>query len=291
MNITKISKNILDKKMMARFSTQVSQIRNKEICVLVTGASRGIGKAIAEKFASEYKDKAKIALFGRSLEYPSHPKTQGTLLETLKIVESYGAMGIPYSVDIQEADSLKESIRKAIKYMGGLDVLINNASVLYTNPTLNQMDLLYKVNTRASLLSMKTCKTELEKRNGTIVTISPPIRLGRLDWISNHPEYTISKYSMTLGTLAYGSNHIRANCIWPRYTVATNATMKLENEGFNGAYTKGRSTKEFATAVFDLSISDLNTQTIYDDDITTLPSTNAPLDVFSQECTKKLRKN
>ena len=212
-------------------------------------------------------------------------------METTKKVESYGASAIPLAVDLQETDKLKESIQAAIKEMNGLDILINNASALYTQPTIKQMDLMYKVNTRATLLAIKECKNELEKNKGTIITISPPIRLGKLDWISNHPEYTISKYAMSLATLAYASDNIRANCIWPRYTIATSATKKLENEGFKNAFSKGRPTDDFADAVHELAISDLNAQTIYDDDITTLPVTNAPLDVFAEKCTKHLKFN
>ena len=153
------------------------------------------------------------------------------------------------------------------------------------------MNLMHKVNTMATLIAMKTSIPALNVSKGSIVTISPPIHLANLDWISNHPEYTISKYSMTLATLGIASNNIRSNCIWPRYTIATSATKRLEDEGYIGAFTDGRVPAEFAFAVHDLAISKLNAQTVYDDEIIELPDTDAPLDVFAKACTRHLCKN
>ena len=174
------------------------------------------------------------------------------------MVNTYGARPLPIGVDIKYPKDLVDSVNKVIDKMGGLDILINNASVLYLNPTIKQMNLLYNVNTQASLLTMKTANEALTENKGSIVTLSPPINLAKLEWISSHPEYTISKYSMTLATLGNASNNIRANCIWPRYTIATSATKRLEIMGYKGAFSDGRSSKYFAWAVAELAVSNKN---------------------------------
>ena len=173
--------------------------------------------------------------------------------------------------------------------MGGLDILINNASVLYLNPTIKQMNLLYTVNTQASILTMKTVQQALTESKGSIVTLSPPINLAKLDWISCHPEYTISKYSMTLATLGNANNTVRANCIWPRYTIAKSATKTLEKIDYNRAFSEGRSVKDFASAVVALSLSNKNAETLYDDEILDLSQTQAPLQKFAYVCEKYLK--
>ena len=262
--------------------------------ILITGGSRGIGAAIAAKYASIFTHKAVITVLGRSMNKPSHTKTPGTLLETVERVESFGAKGVAVKVDMQNYESVSSSLKTAIDGMGGLDILVNNASALYASQTLSkkQMDLLHNVNARATLLAIELCKPALQKsRRGSIVTISPPLRLGRLDWITRHPAYTISKYSMTLATLGAASETVHANCLWPRHTVATSATKRLEEQGFEGAYTRGRSVTDVARAVCELSLLNLNAQTVYDDEVVDLATTEAPLDMFARECTKRLRRH
>ena len=177
--------------------------------------------------------------------------------------------------------------------MKGLDILINNASVLYLSKSVNikQLELMNNINTKSTLLGIETCKSALEASSGSIVTLSPPIHLANLDWISKYPAYTISKYSMTLATLGAASNKVRANCLWPRHTVSTSATKRLEREGHENVYTRGRSVVDVARAICELSTSQRNAQTVYDDDIVQLPATNAPLDMFAHENTKFMRKN
>lgn len=249
--------------------------------ILITGASRGIGSAVAKKFASIYKQDAIIAMMGRSLSKPYNAYTSGTLLETQKEVQAIGSTAILFQVDIKNNDWFIESINKAIHTMGGLDILIHNASCNMSS--VQNMDLLYQVNTRATLSSLHACKKSLEESKGSIITISPPIHLGRLDWISKQPAYTISKYSMTLATLSAASKNVKANCLWPRYTIDSSTP--------NRVISKGRHPKHFANSVYALSISKLNAQTIYDDDVADIPTINAPLYNFSYEDTKHLRKN
>lgn len=264
---------------------------NFNMRVLITGGSRGIGAAIAARYAAIYAQKATIAVLGRSLTEASHPKTPGTLLKTVEQIEAFGAKGIPFRVDMRDNASLSAVVEEALVAMDGLDILINNASALHLSrtPTIKQLDLLNSVNTKSTLVAIDRCKPSLETSRGAIVTLSPPLHLGNLDWISKHPAYTISKYSMTLATLGAASDRVRANTLWPRHTVATCATKRLEKEGYKNVHAHGRPVGDVARAVCELSVSHWNAQTLYDDDVLDLPSTNAPLDMFARVSTKHLR--
>lgn len=264
--------------------------------VLITGGSRGIGAAVARVFAREWKKDAIVTVTGRSLSAPSHSSLQGTILDTVRDVESFGGCGIALEADLRCADEVVDVAQRAIDAMGGLDVLVNNASVLYLDRAMSpkRMDLLHAVNTRATILFNQTCRAALEDSHGSIVTLSPPVRLTPLDWISSHPTYTISKYSMTMATLAFASSRVRANCLWPRYTVATSATRRLEEVmGVEGAYTNGRDPDDVARAVHDIAMSTQhNAQSLYDDEAVDLPSPpiGAPLDLFATEDSRHLRR-
>ena len=151
-------------------------------------------------------------------------------MDTVRDVESLGGCSIPIEVDLRCGDEVVACAETAIHAMGGLDVLVNNASVLDLKRDLSpkRMDLVHAVNARATLLMNQTCRDALDKAEGSIVTMSPSVRLATLQWIADHPSYTISKYSMTMSTLAFASSRVRANCLWPRYTVATSATRRIE---------------------------------------------------------------
>lgn len=252
--------------------------------VLVTGASRGLGAAVACAFARHHGPTAQIALLGRSLATPSHSGLKGTLLDTKRDVEAYGSLALPVNVDMRDGAQLCRSVSNIIRTFGGLDVLINNASVLRPDRSLasKDMDLVHAVNTRGTLLCLQECRAALEEARGSIVSISPPVRLGRLQWVAQSPAYTLSKYNMTLATLAEASMRVRANCMWPRRTVATAATKMLEEKGvIPGAYSKGRTTDAVAEAVHRLAVrSSLNAETVFDEDLVSFDCHEAPLDAF-----------
>lgn len=260
--------------------------------VLITGASRGIGAAVARAFARHGGSDTVITVTGRSHSHPSHPLLQGTLLDTVRAVESHGACGIPLEFDLKSAEQAVECAERAIDSMGGLDVLVNNASVLYLDRDLSpkQSELVHSVNARATLLLNQTCRASLEASKGSIVTLSPPVCTSVHDWIAKHPAYTISKYSMSLATLAMASPRVRANCLWPRHTVATSATKHLEMglKLLDGAYTRGRSPDEVGEAVYALATQQRhrNARMLYDDEVLEMSACDAPLDLFAVEDTR-----
>ena len=263
--------------------------------VLVTGSSRGIGAAIAKCFALHHGASAKIALLGRSLTSPSHEKLSGTLQETAKVVEVHGALALPVQVDVRNGAELKNSVEGVIRSFGGLDVLVNNASALWLsskNVSVDEMDLVHQTNARATLICLEACRSALAESKGSVVTLSPPIRLGRLEWISQHPAYTLSKYNMTLATLAAASDRIRANCVWPKHTISTSATWHIEETGaLPGAYTLGRPPELFAEAVHRLAVDlqCVNAASLLDEDLITMPPCQAPLDAFVEHVPKQMQ--
>lgn len=252
--------------------------------VLVTGASRGIGAATARAFAQHHGSRLRIALLGRSLEQPSHHELNGTLLETARAVRASGGHAHAYRCDMRDPGSLQSTLDHALFDLRGLDVLINNASVLMLNPmpTAREMDLVHSINTMGTLICLNKCMPHLEQSRGSIVTMAPPVLLHRLDWVRQSPSYTMSKYSMTMHTLSCASNLVSANCLWPKRTVATAATEFIERSGhMPGAYSKGRAPQDVARAIYQLATSRAwNAQCLFDEDIVNMEHSDAPLDAF-----------
>lgn len=254
--------------------------------VIVTGASRGIGRAIALRFA---RDGAEVALLGRSVSESVLP---GTLREVHdEICEAGWTPPHVVRADATDGEGFTSSIGEAVDLLGGrVDVLVNNASalVLDQHATSKQMDLLHSVNTRSTLLAIQGTRAAMRfSHNANVVTLSPPIRLGRLEWISDSPAYTVSKYGMTLATLGAASGTVRANTLWPRRLVATEATKRLEREGIVAwAFRDGRPASHVAEAVHRLVCrSSLNARMLLDDDVlgTHRKDASAPLDRYVED--------
>ena len=198
----------------------------KDKVVFITGASRGIGREIALRFA---RDGAKIVIAAKTAN--PHPKLEGTIYSVAKEVEAAGGTALPLVVDVREESLVYEAVSKTIDAFGGIDILINNASALFIAPTLEtpmkRFDLIFSVNVRATFLCSQACIPHLKKaRNPHILNLSPPLNM-QTKWFKDHLAYTMSKYGMSMCTLGMADEFKRAgiavNSLWPKTTIATAA--------------------------------------------------------------------
>ena len=204
------------------------QFQNKT--VFITGASRGIGKAIALRLA---KEGANIVVAAKSTT--ENPKLGGTIFSAAKEIEEAGGKALAVQCDIRDEDQIGISVEKAIAAFGGIDIVINNASAISLTPTEQtepkRFDLMHSVNTRGTFFVTKACLPYLKKsENAHILTLSPPLNMN-LKWFAGHIAYTISKYNMTMITLGFSEEfkkfQIAANTLWPQTTIATAAVKNL----------------------------------------------------------------
>ncbi|MEY5045460.1 MAG: hypothetical protein RL713_685 [Bacteroidota bacterium] len=198
--------------------------------VFITGASRGIGKAIALKLA---KDGANIVVAAKSVE--ENPKLGGTIFSAAAEIEAAGGKALAVACDIRNEDQIVESVNKAVAHFGGIDILINNASAISLTTTeateSKRFDLMHDINVRGTFLVTKHCIPYLKKgSNPHILNLSPPINMDP-KWLGNHVAYTMSKYNMSMMAIGFAEElkpfRIAANALWPRTTIATAAVMNL----------------------------------------------------------------
>jgi len=199
-------------------------LKNKTL--FITGASRGIGKAIALKAAA---DGANIAIIGKTAE--PHPKLPGTVFSSAKEVEQAGGRALPLIVDIRFEDQVQAAIEKTVDEFGGIDILVNNASAISLTPTLEttlkRYDLMQQINGRGTFLCSKLCLPHLKSgSNSHILTMAPPINLDP-KWFKDHVAYTIAKYNMSMCVLGMAAEFapygIAVNALWPKTLIATGA--------------------------------------------------------------------
>ncbi len=205
-------------------------MRFKGKTALITGASRGIGKAIGLKLASEG---ANIVVASKSVE--ENPKLGGTIYSAAAEMEAAGGKALALQCDIRFEEQIRDTVEKAAAAFGGIDILVNNASAISLTPTEQtepkRYDLMYNINVRGTFLMSRACIPYLKKAaNPHILNLSPPLNMD-LKWFANHLAYTISKYNMTMIALGLSAElkkyHIAANTLWPRTTIATAAVNNL----------------------------------------------------------------
>jgi len=198
--------------------------------VIITGASRGIGKAIGLKLAAEG---ANIVIASKSVE--ENPKLGGTIFSAAAEMESAGGKALAVQCDIRFEDQVQNVVDKAVEKFGGIDILVNNASAINLTPTEQtepkRFDLMYDINVRGTFMMSRACIPHLKKgTNAHILNLSPPINMD-LKWFEKHLAYTISKYDMTMIALGLSAElkkyNIAANSLWPRTTIATAAVNNL----------------------------------------------------------------
>ncbi|NXL68357.1 HSDL2 protein, partial [Chordeiles acutipennis] len=203
-------------------------------CTLfITGASRGIGKAIALKAA---KDGANIVIAAKTAE--PHPTLPGTIYTAAAEIEAAGGKALPCVVNVREEQQIVNAVEKAVKTFGGIDILVNNASAISLTGTLEtetkKLNLMMDVNVRGTYLTSKTCLPHLRKsRNPHILNLSPPMNLNPM-WFKNHCAYTISKYGMSMCVLGMAEEfrgEVAVNALWPKTAIHTAAMDMLGGSG------------------------------------------------------------
>ena len=206
----------------------VSTLSGKTL--VITGATRGIGRAIALRAA---RDGANIAVLGKTSE--PHPKLPGTVGETVAEVEAAGGHALGCICDVRFEEQVAEALARTVECFGGIDALVNNASAISLTDTrqtdMKRFDLMHQVNTRASFMCAKLCLPELERaENPHILNLAPPLNF-EARWFAPHTAYSIAKYGMSLCVLGmaaeFRSAGIAVNALWPKTAIATAAVANL----------------------------------------------------------------
>lgn len=198
--------------------------------IFITGGSRGIGRAIALRAASEG---ANIVIAAKTVE--PHPKLPGTIYSVAEEIEAAGGKCLPLGVDIRSEDQIKHAIDRAAKHFGGIDILVNNASAIRLTRTedtpAKAFDLMMQVNLRGTFLCTQAALPYLSRgKNPHVLVLSPPLAI-QAKWFKDHCAYTISKYGMSLCVLGmaeeFRSRKIAVNALWPKTVIDTAALQML----------------------------------------------------------------
>jgi NAD(P)-dependent dehydrogenase (short-subunit alcohol dehydrogenase family) len=198
--------------------------------LVVSGGSRGIGLAIALGAA---KQGANVVLLAKTAE--SHPRLPGTVHTAVADVESAGGKGVAVVGDVRKEEDVQRAMDAAVEHFGGVDIVINNASAIATEPTedlsAKKFDLMMDINVRGTFLLTKAALPHLRKSaNPHVVTLAPPLNMNP-HWLGAHPSYTLSKYGMTLLSLGWAEEYAEAgigfSCLWPETYIATSAVANL----------------------------------------------------------------
>ena len=203
-------------------------LKNKTL--FITGASRGIGLAIALRAA---RDGANIVIAAKTAE--PHPKLPGTIYTAADEIRSAGGQALPLVVDIRYEEMVQEAINKTVIEFGGIDILINNASAISLTGTeatsMKRYDLMHSVNTRGTFLCSKLSLPHLRQaENPHVLNLSPPLNM-EARWFGPHVAYTMAKYGMSLCVLGMAEEFKREgiafNALWPRTAIDTSAVRNL----------------------------------------------------------------
>ena len=208
--------------------------------LFITGASRGIGLAIALRAA---QDGANIVLVAKTTE--PNPKLPGTLYSAAEAIEAAGGQALPVPTDIRDENAVAAAVAAGVERFGGIDILVNNASAIQLTPTpmttMKRFDLMFGVNVRGTFCCTQACLPELIKsakagRNPHVLNMSPPLSM-KAHWFRGHVAYTMAKYGMsecTLGHAAEFKPHgIGVNSLWPRTAIATAALQMIPGVDLN----------------------------------------------------------
>jgi citronellol/citronellal dehydrogenase len=199
--------------------------------LFITGASRGIGKAIALRAA---RDGANVIVAAKT--YRKHPSLPGTIHSTVEEINAAGGFGLAIRLDVRNEDAVDAAAEQAVSHFGGLDILVNNASAIMLQGTcelpMKRYDLMFSVNVRGSYVMSRACIPHLRKSdNPHVLNLSPPLNMNPA-WFKDHVAYTMAKYGMSMCVLGmaeeFRGDGIAFNGLWPRTVIATAAINMLE---------------------------------------------------------------
>ena len=205
----------------------------KDHVIFISGASRGIGREMALKFA---KDGAKLIIAAKSSE--PHPKLPGTIFSVAKEVEEAGGEALALQLDVRDDEAVLAAVEKAVEHFSGLDAVINNAGAIKLtnseNLQMKRFDLMHQINTRAVLSLSKAALPHLKKSDhGHILSLSPPLNMDP-KWFQHYGPYTVTKYGMSMLTISMAEEYrrygIAVNSLWPQTVIAT-AAVEFEGGG------------------------------------------------------------
>src|SRR6185437_3042134 len=205
--------------------------------LFITGASRGIGLAIALRAA---RDGENVVIAAKTQE--PHPKLPGTIYTAAKEIEAAGGQALPLPVDIRHDAQVADAISRAVKTFGGIDILINNASAISLTNThdtdMKRFDLMHQINTRGTYLCSKLCVPCLARSpNPHILMLAPPLNITQ-KWFAPHLAYSLAKYGMSLCVLGLAGElrprGIAVNALWPRTVIAT-AALQVAMDGHSSS--------------------------------------------------------
>lgn len=198
--------------------------------LFITGASRGIGLAIALRAA---RDGANVVVAAKTTE--PHPMLPGTIYTAAEEIEAAGGKALALKVDIRDEAIVEDAVKQAVEKFGGIDILINNASAIQMTGTLStamkRYDLMHSVNTRGTFMTSQKCLPHLLKAdNPHILNISPPLNMYE-HWFQNHVAYTMAKYGMSMCVLGmageFRDEGVAVNALWPKTAIATAAISNV----------------------------------------------------------------
>ncbi len=253
----------------ARSESSLANLAGKTI--IMSGGSRGIGLAIAVRAA---RDGANVVLIAKT-DTPD-PRLEGTIHTAAAAIEEAGGQVLAVVGDVRDDDTIAAAVQSAVDTFGGIDIVVNNASVISLDGTLKvtakRYDLMQDVNVRGTFMLTKAALPHLlEAANPHILSLCPPLNLDP-KWLGANPAYTLAKYGMTLATLGFAAEFaaqgVAANALWPRTTIATAAVANLL--GGQALIRRSRHASimaDAAHAILTTPSGELTGQTIIDEDL------------------------
>jgi citronellol/citronellal dehydrogenase len=201
--------------------------------LLITGASRGIGKAIAVRAA---RDGANIAVAAKT--HRKHPVLPGTIYTAVEEINAAGGSGLAIRLDVRDENSVERAVEETVRHFGGIDILVNNASAIMLSGTrdlpVRRYDLMFNTNVRGTYLMSRACIPHLlASENPHVLNLAPPLNLDP-KWFRDHVAYTMAKYGMSMCVLGmaeeFRDERIAFNALWPRTVIATAALNMLDGK-------------------------------------------------------------